>query len=463
MGSEGRPAILVVDDEEATLKSARRLLRAKGHEEVLTATNGVDALELLGEHEIAVMVLDLIMPRMDGESVLVEVSKRKPDLPVIVITADYDVPTVVRCMKLGAMDYLLKPVDPSQLVAAVERAMEESALRYEASRLREQFFHEKLRRPEAFAGILTSDPAMLRVFGYIEAIARGSQPVLIVGETGAGKELIAKALHDVGERSGPFVAVNVAGLDDAMFSDTLFGHVPGAFTGADRARKGMIEQAAEGTLFLDEIGDLAEASQVKLLRLLQEREYHRLGSDETEPLRARVVAATHKDPNELRPDLAFRLRSYHLRVPPLRERRGDFPLLVEHFLGLAADDLGRPRPTVPPELYSYLANYDFPGNVRELQAMVFNAVARHERGVMSIEPFLEHMGATRESREEPDGELRLPTPMPSLREIERAAVAEALRRAEGNRSAAARMLGVSRPTIARHADRLDRPEGVHES
>ncbi len=330
---------------------------------------------------------------MPGEEVLAEVSRLFPELPVIGVTADKEVRSAVRCMKLGAFDYLVKPVNGDELVAAAERALEHGALRYENIRLREQFFAEKLQNPAAFAEIITVEPAMLRLFGYLEAIAHGSHPVLITGETGTGKELVARALHRVSRRGGAFMAVNAAGLDDTMFSDTLFGHRAGAFTGAASQRRGMIEKAGEGTLLLDEIGELTETSQVKLLRLLQEREYFQLGSDSPRPLRARVVAATNKDPCALRPDLYYRLRSYQVRIPPLRERPNDLPLLVDYFLAAAAADLGKPKLKVPPALFQHLARYRFPGNVRELQGMIFDAAARTNGDGLPLEPFPEIGGA----------------------------------------------------------------------
>jgi len=460
--SEASASILVVDDEESALRAARRALRVHGFEHVLTCNDPRKALPMLDEHRVELLLLDLLMPQMSGEEVLEEVARQHPQLPVIVITAEQDVRTAVRCMKLGAADYLLKPVGAEQLAETVERVLEQSALRWENRRLREQFFAERLEHRECFEEILTEDPGMLRVFGYLEAISRGSHPVLITGETGTGKELVARALHRVSGRDGEFVAVNVAGLDDAMFSDTLFGHTPGAYTGATGKRGGMIERAGTGTLFLDEIGDLAEASQVKLLRLLQEGEYYSLGSDTPGRLRARVVAATHSDPSRFRQDLYYRLRSYHVRIPPLRDRLGDLPLLVDHLLGLAAEDLGKPKPTVPSELFLYLSNFDFPGNVRELRSMVFDAVARHEQGVMSLASFLELMGMSEEAepapaRAESDG-LPFPYPMPTLKQIDESAIAEALARVQGNQSAAARMLSVSRPTIARYLQRLQDDE-----
>lgn len=232
---------------------------------------------------------------------------------------------------------------------------------------------------------------MRRLFGYLEAISGGTQPVLINGETGTGKELVARGLHAASGCEGEFVAVNAAGLDDMVFADTLFGHRSGAFTGALGSRSGMIEKAAGGTLFLDEIGDLTEASQIKLLRLIQEREFYPLGSDSPRRLRARVVAATHQPPSALRSDLYFRLRAHQVRIPPMRERLGDLPLLVAHFLREAAEDLGRACPEVPNALFGRLAGYAFPGNVRELQSMVFEALARHQEGPLPIEPFVDLM------------------------------------------------------------------------
>jgi len=455
----GSGSILVVDDERASLEAIERTLRMHGLPDAILCEDSEKVMDLLRDHRIAVVLLDLIMPLRSGQEVLAEIRERYPDLPVIVVTGETDLDTAVSCMRSGADDYIVKPIEPDRLAAAVRRMLEQSALRYEAARLRELFCAEQLTAPEAFADILTADPAMLRMFAYLEAVSRGSQPLLITGETGTGKELIARALHLASGRTGPFVAVNVAGLDDNMFSDTLFGHVAGAFTGAASARTGAVEQANDGTLFLDEIGDLAESSQVKLLRLLQEREYHALGSDRTKRMSARVVAATLQDPEKLRRDLFYRLRLYHVRIPPLRERLGDLPQLVALFLREAAEDLGRSTPAVPAELYLELANYDFQGNVRELRAIVFDAVARSPQATVPLDAFLSQLGgapAAPGADGDSDGEhvagnaIRFPFPLPTMREIERAALAEALQRLDGNRSAAARMLDISRTTVARH-------------
>ena len=386
--------ILIVDDEEVVLNGVRRTLRANGFDEVLMCADSLSVEPLLEDEPVALILLDLMMPHIGGRELLERIASSHPEIPVVVVTAEQDVRIAVDCMKVGAYDYLLKPVGPDELIATVRRALEHRELRDENARLRSKLLEQDLEQPRAFAGLITADASMIRLFAYLEVIARGSHPALITGETGTGKELIARALHELSGRRGPFIAVNVAGLDDTMFSDTLFGHRPGAFTGASGTRRGMIEQAGRGTLFLDEIGDLAEASQVKLLRVLQEREYYTLGDDVPKRLEARVIAATHQDVSRLRRDLYFRLRSYHVRIPPLRERAGDLPLLVNHIVREAAQDLGKHPPVVPERLYRALGRYEFPGNIRELRAMVFDAVARHTTGPLPVDPFIESMGTS---------------------------------------------------------------------
>jgi len=392
--SDAHGAIVVVDDEEAVLSSVRRSLRAAGHEDVLVCADPRDVLPLLATGPVSLVLLDLMMPHISGQELLRQIVAAYPELPVVIVTAEHDVHTAVECMKAGAYDYMLKPVSADELAATVQRTLDHRALSDENARLREHLLGQELQHREAFEAIITSDPAMLRVFAYVEAIARGSHPALITGETGTGKELIARALHVVSRRRGEFVAVNVAGLDDAMFSDTLFGHRPGAFTGASTARRGMAELAGGGTLFLDEIGDLSPASQVKLLRLLQEREFYPLGAETPKRLDARVIAATHRDPSSLRPDLFFRLRAYHVRIPPLRERLDDLPQLVHAFVREAAADLHRDAPAVPSSLVRQLGRHEFPGNVRELRAMVFDAVARHKSGSLQLESIRDTEGET---------------------------------------------------------------------
>jgi two-component system, NtrC family, nitrogen regulation response regulator GlnG len=448
--------ILIVDDDEAVLNAVRRTLRVNGFEEVLVCADSRNVEPLLENEPVSLILLDLVMPHLGGRELLERIVATHPEIPVVVVTAEQDVRVAVECMKLGAWDYLTKPAGADEVLAIVRRALEHRELRDENARLRSKLLDEELMRPEAFAGLITMDPAMLRLFAYLEVIAKGSNPALITGETGSGKELIARAIHEVSGRRGPFVAVNVAGLDDTMFSDTLFGHRPGAFTGASGTRRGMIEQAGRGTLFLDEIGDLSATSQVKLLRVLQEREYHTLGDDVPKRLEARVVAATHQDPAKLRQDLYFRLRAYHIRIPPLRDRLGDLPLLVNHLVREAALDLGRPAPVVPDRLYRMLAHYAFPGNIRELRAMTFDAVARHKSGPLPVDPFIEAMGLAAGSNSDEDATVHAGLERgdvisePQWRDLERQNLLNALRRANwkiSGRGGAAEMLSVKPSTL----------------
>jgi len=447
MSERNAVTILVVDDEEAVLNGVRRTLRAEGFENVLMCRDPRDVEPLLDAERVSLILLDLMMPHIGGRELLERITASHPEIPVIVVTAEQDIRTAVDCMKSGAYDYLVKPAGAAELMAVIARALEHRELREENARLRSKLLQEELARPELFDGIITTDPAMLALFSYVEVIAGGSNPVLISGETGSGKELFAHAIHNLSNRRGSFVAVNVAGLDDTMFSDTLFGHKPGAFTGAVGTRKGMIETAGRGTVFLDEIGDLSEASQVKLLRVLQEREYHTLGDDTPKRLEARVVAATHQDPAKLRRDLYFRLRAYHVRIPPLRDRTGDLPALVNHFVREAAHDLDRKPPVVPDRLYRMLSRYDFPGNVRELRAMVFDAVARSSGGPLPVEPFLESTGASdAEEKEIPGGII----PEPAWRDLERRNLLNALQRANwkiSGKGGAAELLEIKASTL----------------
>jgi transcriptional regulator with PAS, ATPase and Fis domain len=302
---------------------------------------------------------------------------------------------------------------------------------------------------------------MQALFRYVEAISASREPVLITGETGTGKELIAQALHALSNPNGEFVAINVAGLDDTVFSDTLFGHHKGAFTGAEQSRGGLIAAAAGGTLFLDEIGDLQESSQVKLLRLLQERKYYPLGADQSKTSQARIVVATNADLGQLigqgkfRKDLFYRLRSHHLHIPPLRERRDDIRLLLNYFLDKSAQALNKPVPTAPAALYSLLKNYPFPGNVRELEGMIHDAVARHGGGILSLKSFREAMGHEQTLLEDQlPGDLAVaslaelfPDRLPTLKEAEHYLIAEALRRADSNQGLAAGLLGITRQAL----------------
>ena len=453
--------ILLVDDEKHILLSSESVLRFAGIREVRAVDDSRQVLPFLEKSDIGVIVLDLFMPYLPGKELLATICREYPHIPVIVMTAADEVETAVECMRIGAFDYLVKPVENSRLISSVRRALEICSLKSQVLQLREHLLTNRVKHPEAFSSIITASPKMSAIFQYCEVIAESLQPVIIIGETGAGKELVAKAIHDLSGVRGKFIPVNIAGLDDNMFSDTLFGHKKGAFTGADQARSGLITQAAGGTLFLDEIGDLSELSQVKLLRLLQEQEYYPVGSDIPLISDARIVAATNRDLREMtaaktfRNDLYFRLCSHQVMLPPLRERGEDIPLLLEFFLKAAAQIFRKSTPTYPAELVTLLSSYDFPGNIREMKSMVFDAVARHVTGMLSMERFREVIGNrpaltgqdSRLSQRLNDWLLESGGRFPKVREVEGLLIDEALKLAKGNQGIAASLLGFTRQTL----------------
>jgi DNA-binding NtrC family response regulator len=453
--------VLLVDDEIAWLRSLKfTLQRAAGVTNVLLCEDGREALAVVARHEVGLVLLDLTMPHASGEEILARIAAEHPQVSVIVISGLNQVETAVRCVKAGAFDYFVKTAEEDRIVAGVVRAIRMLELQRENRDVAAHLLSGRLQHPEAFAGIVTRSRAMQTIFAYVEAVARSSQPLVITGESGTGKELIARAVHALSGRSGPLVAVNVAGLDDAVFADTLFGHVRGAYTGADQPRRGMIEEAAGGTLFLDEIGDLSAASQVKLLRLAQEGEYFPLGSDRPKRLQARLVVATHQDlaarqaEGTFRRDLYHRLHTHGVRLPPLRERKEDLPLLLEHFLEEAARELGKRKPSTPRQLAHLLATYAFPGNVRELRAMVHDAVSRHPGSILSMDAFQEAMQRGAQDRA-PAAAAVTGSPfagleqLPTFREAYDLLLDEALARSQGNQTLAARLLGVTQSALSK--------------
>ena len=456
--------ILLVDDDVHILASYEKTLRYGGMPPTIPCPDPAGVLGLLDKNPVRLVILDLCMPGLGGEEVLAAIRARHPAVPVIVVTGEGAVETAVRLMQRGASDYLVKPVDRQRLLAAVENGL--------------------ARGPAVPAGgvvrpsgqgvqMVGRSAGMQEVFGVVSAVAPSREPVLITGETGVGKELAARAVHAASGLGGPFVAINAAGLDDALFADTLFGHAKAAYTGAGAARPGMVEKAAGGSLFLDEIGDLGQPSQIKLLRLLQEKEYYPLGSDTVKRCQARIIVATNRsiedllDPARFRLDLFYRLRTHHIHLPPLRERAGDLPELVAHFIARAAANLGRAPTPPPPGLLNRLAAYAFPGNLRELEAMIHDALARSRGGDLTLAAFEHWMGRERPASPgtalpsspaagqpataSPPELPRRPgkSPMPTLKEAEELLIAEALRRADGNQAQAAAFLGITRQALNR--------------
>ena len=458
--------ILIVDDEESVARTIARTLHVNGYNNLSQLSDSRKVMDTIEQTGASLVLLDITMPYIKGTELLMEISARYPYLPVIMATARESTELVVNCMRKGAYDYIKKPLSSGRLLSSVSGALEVWELRRENEALRSKEKQRVPGNPDLFQEIITQNTEMIRLFKYIETIAPSSQAVVVSGETGVGKELVSQAIHRASGRKGNFVAVNVAGVDDEVFSDTLFGHIKGAFTGASTSRAGQIKKAAAGTLFLDEIGELSLKSQVKLLRLLQEKVYLPLGADTARKSDARIIVATNKNLEEMvergefRKDLYYRLYAHHVAVPPLRDRLDDLPLLVAHFVRLAADEMGKKPLKVPKQLYPLLRNYSFPGNIRELQAIILNAASQQvglNLGLSTIEAQVSRGKGTPKDRGINNGAdvpmVSFGAILPTMTEVRHLLVKEALERADGNISLAAKFIGITRQSFSQFLKR----------
>ncbi len=432
--------ILIVDDEAAQRESLGGFLVKQGYDVVLAA-DGTAALHIVQTAVIDVMLTDVRMPGMDGAELLARAREANPLLEVIVMTAFGTIANAVEAMKHGASGYLTKPVDLDDILLQVGKAVERRNLVSEVHALRRQ-----LAAAHSFAGIVASSPSMIAALDMAARAATTDATVLVRGESGTGKELVARAVHEASpRRGGPFVAVNCAAIAPTLLESELFGHEKGAFTGADKAHAGRFEAAHGGTLFLDEIGDLSPELQVKLLRVLQERSFERVGSNRTIATDARIVAATHRNLGQMvadgafRQDLYYRLDVVNIQLPPLRERRGDIPALIEHFRRKAVAQYLRPVESISREAMDLLVKHDYPGNVRELENLVTRMVVLARGPVATLADLPGGAGAPEIRRlEDCGGDL-----VGHLEEIEKRVIREALDAAGGNQSQAARAVGLS--------------------
>jgi DNA-binding NtrC family response regulator len=463
--------ILLVDDEQKILFSYGLMLKSAGIHNVHSLQDSREVIPLLEKQDVSIIVLDLVMPHISGIELLSKIRLEFPHIPIIVMTALNELEKAVQCMKAGASDYLVKPVEESRFLSSIHKVLEVTYLKDEITSLKRHLLSGELEHRDAFTGIITNSKKMLAIFKYIEAIAESQKPILITGETGVGKELLARSVHRVSGLSGNHIAVNVAGLDDTMFSDTLFGHRKGAYTGADREREGLITKASEGTLLLDEVGDLNMSSQVKILRLLEEKIYYPLGSDSPEKSDARIIACCNQEiptlieAEKFRKDLYYRLCAHHIHLPPLRERPEDIPLLLDYFLEEASKSLKKEKPVPTCEVVALLASYDFPGNIRELQAMIHHAVAEHKSGKLSMKGFRKFI-----KKDVPLQTGSLPVPsegnsssineilghFPTLKEMEEHLISEAMKSVDDKQGAAATLLGISRQALNQRLKKKER-------
>lgn len=368
--------ILVVDDEKNYLLVMAALLSDQSYE-VLTAENGIQALEVIDETDLDLVLTDMKMPQMDGIDLLTRITKLRPELPVIVMTAFGTVEKAVESMKTGAFDYITKPFQNEELMLTIQKALDMHRL----VRVNRELTQE-LRQRDRFENIIGKNRVMRAIFRLIEKVADTQANVLITGDSGTGKELIARAIHQGNRkrRNMPFVTINCAALPETLLESELFGHEKGAFTGAVASRKGRFELSDHGTIFLDEIGDMSPPLQAKLLRVIQEREFERVGGSKTIKVDVRLVAASNQDLKQevsagrFREDLLYRLDVVHIHLPPLRERADDIPLLVDHFVRLYEAKDGRADLKISPEAMRRIYSYHWPGNVRELENVIERAV-----------------------------------------------------------------------------------------
>jgi two-component system, NtrC family, response regulator AtoC len=434
---------ILIADDEANMRWALDKALSKAGYEVVTAENGPTALESIRSERPDLVLLDLKMPKMDGIEVLREIKAIVPDILVIMMTAHGSTPTAVEAMKLGAYDFIIKPFDIEELLLTVDKALEVGVLRRQVDYLKQEVTEQY-----GWEQIVGSSVPMKSVFNLVERVAPTSATVLLQGESGTGKELVAHAIYASSPRqNAPFIRLNCAALPESLMESELFGHEKGAFTGAHARKAGRFELADGGTLFLDEIGELSLGVQAKLLRVLQERTFERVGGEKTIKVDVRIIAATNKDlfaetkEGRFREDLYYRLSVFPINLPPLRERREDIPLLVQHFLQKLSSPGELKR--FNPEVMKQLMNYEWPGNVRELQNIVERMVIicpHREIGMDWVPDFI-----LKKDREEQNNQsFSLPSEGISLEELEKSFLAQALERAEGNQTHAAQLLGLTR-------------------
>jgi len=440
--------ILVVDDERSTLDALSTILSREGHD-VLTVASGQEALTQLQEEDLDLLLSDVKMPKMDGLALLRHVKAHHPGTVVIMMSGHQDVTAAVEAMKAGAFDYLVKPFGREDVLRTVQKALAHGLLLVENLALKRQVRYQIAR-----AQVIGSSPAWRKICDMVEQIAPSRATVLISGESGTGKELIAALIHHLSPRADqPFITLNAAALPATLLESELFGHEKGAFTGAQQRKPGRFELANGGTLFLDEIGDMPPEVQIKILRVLQDGAFERLGSTRTIRTDVRVVAATNKDlmqeveAGRFRLDLYYRLNVITLQLPALRQRREDIPLLVVHFLRKYAEQNNKEVSGIQQQALQYLQHYEWPGNVRELENVVERAVVLAKEPIIGLSELPGHF-QEKEFLPAPTDHFVLPLHA-TLADIEREAIAQALQHSAGNRQATARSLNIGVATLYR--------------
>ncbi len=442
--------ILVVDDDAAILNYLNLFLLQTGRFRIKTVQDSTQVFKILENEVFDIILLDMDMPNITGIDILNYIKKEDVDIVPVVLTGVEDVDLAISAMKSGTFDYLLKPIEEDKLLQVLDSALMNVDIKRAKSGSDETVSRKSLKYSEAFKEIVTSDPEMLKIFQLVEKLSVTDNSILIWGESGTGKELVAKAIHNISERRDKkFIAVNAGAFANELFSSEFFGHAKGSFTGAVTEKKGFLEEAAGGTLFLDEIGELSLSIQVKLLRVLQEEEFYRIGSTENIRTDVRIIAATNKNlfdeikKGSFRKDLFFRLNINSIYLPSLNERAGDIPLLANHFLKIFSKKYEKNISRISAKVMNLLKNYYYPGNIRELMNIINSSTiieAGEELGKNSLPAYF--LKSAKHSYSGSDGlELK------SIQEVEKEHIKKILDHTEGNRTRAAEVLGISRVNL----------------
>lgn len=454
---DNKTPILIVDDDEGFLLTIKEVLVSSGMPEPALVSDPRQVMPLLETHTFQFVLLDLIMPHISGMTLLEQIKESYFNTECVIVTASEDISAAVAAMKVGAYDYLSKPLQYEKLVILIQRALERYCLRQGLSLFERKRSFTKLQHPEMFSDMVAEDQAMGRVLRQVEMVAPTEYSVVITGESGTGKEMIARKIHDLSSRSkGPFVALNMGAVSETLFKDELFGHKKGAYTGAAMDKKGFFETANEGTFFLDEITDLDISLQSGLLRVIQEKEFYRVGSTRTTDVNVRLLAATNKDvmdeiaSQRFRADLFHRLNMFHIDLPPLRERKSDILALAQLFINKFCEETGKTIVNMERDLENYLIDYPFPGNVRELKNMIAAGVLMEKTQTLTCASL--QVSPSRHDKRVLKDEIPAENEDQStwsLARIEQHHILRVLESVNNNQTRAAQILGIGRKTLHR--------------
>ena len=452
---QNKTPVLVVDDDEGLLLSIKATLVSAGLPEPALISDSRHVMDLVRTHDFELILLDLMMPHLNGMEVLKKIKREFPPMDCVIVSAMDDVESAVKSMSLGASDYLVKPLNSEKLIVVVNRTLKKHNLQQELELFGGKKVFSDLKNPQAFAKMVAEDEAMALVFHQVEAVAHTDYSVVISGESGTGKEMLARVIHRLSNRANaPFYAVNMASISKTIFEDEFFGHIKGAYTDAAADRRGFFEAAHGGSLFLDEITELDPSLQAKLLRVIEEREFYRLGSTEVRDVDVRIIAATNRDINEeilrgrFRADLFYRINMYNIQIPPLRDRKKDILPLARHFLARHCSVNKKKIDSMDRDLTERLLQHSFPGNVRELENIIAAGVLQEKNSVLSL-------ASTPNLFSYSGPERRKNVELLTLAELEKRHIERVLEITGGNRPQAAEILDINLSTVYRKIEKYN--------